>query len=166
MGIRSRQRRHRDRAFDARSAVRRAARTLGVDRVDARCLRRSGVAVLDAAEGIPRVVLVRRAGPEIDRVFRRPGAAGVGLDQGEVGMSKTDMRRRLEEAGKAAEDRVKDAGRDAERAVRHAADGITDEIEERTGRPLNRDYMRLALVLAVVVTVVLVVVGVRALFGR
>ena len=76
------------------------------------------------------------------------------------------MRRRLEEAGKTIEDEAKDLGRRGERALRHGADGVTGMLEEQTGRPLNRDYMRLALVLAVVVTVVLVVVGVRALFGR
>jgi hypothetical protein len=61
------------------------------------------------------------------------------------------------------EDQIKDAGRDAERAVRHTADGITEEIEERTGKPMNRDYMRLALVLEIIVTVVLIVAGARAL---
>lgn len=78
-------------------------------------------------------------------------------------MSKTSERAR--EALKDLEDEAKDLGRRGERALRHAADGITDEIEERTGRPVSRDYMRLALVLAIVVTVVLVVVGVRAVFG-
>lgn len=78
----------------------------------------------------------------------------------------TDMRKRLEEAGKAIEDEAKDLGRRGERALRHGADGMTGMLEEQSGKSLNRDYMRVALIAAIIAAVVLVVVGVRALFGR
>lgn len=49
----------------------------------------------------------------------------------------------VEQAAESAKEAAKEAGRDLDDTVRHTADGITDEIEQATGQPIENKWMRI-----------------------